>query len=124
MANRSGRIGTAWESEIVRTLIENGWPYVERRRLNGRYDRGDIAGIPGLVIEAKAAKKHELAGWLDEAHEERDNDKADLGVCWFKRRGKASAADGFVLMDGATFMQLLTAAEYGGDPQKTWRGAA
>lgn len=122
MANRSGRIGTAWESEIARVLVENGWPYVERRRLAGRYDRGDIAGIPGVVIEAKAAKKFELAGWLDEATEERDNDKADLGFCWFKRRGKASAADGFVLMDGRTVMMLLSAAGYGGDEQKTWHG--
>lgn len=114
MANPSGRKGTSWESEIVRVLIAAGWPYVERRRLNGRYDRGDIAGIPGVVIEAKNAKKFALSGWLDEAHEERDNDKADLGFVWFKRAGKASAADGFVLMDGRTVMALLTAAGYGG----------
>jgi hypothetical protein len=115
MANRNGRIGTAWESEIVRTLIEEGgWAYAERRRLSGRYDRGDIAGIPGVVIEAKAEKKFNLSGWLKEAHEERDNDHADLGFVWFKRRGKARATDGFVLMDGRTVMMLLTAAGYGG----------
>ena len=117
MANRNGRIGTAWESEVVRELIAHGWPYAERRRLQGRFDRGDIAGIPGIVIEAKAAKSHELSGWLNEAHEERDNDNADHGVVWFKRRGKAKAADGFVLMDGHTFMALLTAAGYGGEPR-------
>lgn len=114
MANRNGQKGTAWESEIVRVLKEAGWPYVERRRLAGRYDRGDIAGIPGVVIEAKSAKKFDLSGWLDEATEERDNDNADFGVAWFKRVRKASAADGFVLMDGRTFMWLLTSAEYGG----------
>lgn len=119
MTNRNGQRGTAFESEIVRTLIERGWRYAERRRLSGRYDRGDIAGIPGVVIEAKCAKTFTLAGWLDEAHVERDNDKADLGVCWFHRRGKARAADGFVLMDGHTFMQLLTAAGYGGRSDAT-----
>lgn len=112
--NRSGKIGTAWESKIVEALKEGGWPYVERRRLSGNKDRGDIAGIPGIVIEAKAAKTFTLAGWLDEAHTERDNDDADLGFVWFKRRGKAHAADGFVLMDGHTVMMLLTAAGYGG----------
>lgn len=117
---RIGRSGTPWESEIVRVLKEHGWLYAERRRLSGRYDRGDIAGVAGVVIEAKCAKKFDLAGWLKEAHEERDNDKADLGFCWFKRRGKASAADGFVLMDGHTVMKLLTAAGYGGtDAQGT-----
>lgn len=114
MANPSGRKGTSWESEIVRVLVENGWPYVERRRLSGRYDRGDIAGIPGVVIEAKSAKKFELSGWLDEAIKERDNDKSAVGVCWFKRPRKTSAEHGFVLMDGQQFMALLTAAGYGG----------
>jgi hypothetical protein len=105
VSNPSGRKGTAWES---------GWPYVERRRLSGRYDRGDIAGIPGVVIEAKNAKTVALAAWLDEAIEECMNDKADLGVAWFKRRGKVSAGEGFVVMDGKTFTSLLTAAGYGG----------
>lgn len=117
MANPNGKAGTAWESEIVRVLKLWGWPYAERRRLAGKYDRGDIAGVIGVVIEAKAAKKFDLSGWLDEASEERDNDHADLGAVWFKRRGKASAADGFVLMDGRTFMQLLTGADYGGNAQ-------
>jgi len=117
MVNRSGRTGTAWETEVANTLIAHGWLYAERRRLNGRFDRGDISGIPGVVIEAKAAKKHELAGWLKEAHEEAENDSADHGFVWFKRRGKASAADGFVLMDGHTVMMLLTAAGYGGTTQ-------
>lgn len=114
MANPNGRKGTAWETEICSFLVECGWPYVERRRLNGRYDRGDIAGIPGVVIEAKNAKRMALAAWLDEANEEAVNDKADLGAAWFKRRGRASAGDGYVLMDGRTFARLLTAAGYGG----------
>lgn len=114
MANPNGRKGTSWESEIVRELKAHGWPYAERRRLSGKYDRGDIAGLPGVVIEAKSARKYELSEWLDEANAERDNDNADLGVVWFKRRGKAHAADGFVLMDGHTALMLLTAAGYGG----------
>ena len=68
----------------------NRWPHAERRALNGNQDRGDIAGVPGCVIEAKNAKTINLAGWLDEANLERDNDRADLGVVWFKRRGKVS----------------------------------
>lgn len=114
MANRNGRVGTAWESEIVRTLQADGWLYAERRRLSGKFDRGDISGIPGVVIEAKSARKFELSQWLDEANTERDNDHADLGLVWFKRRGKPSAGDGFVLMDGRTAMLLLHAAGYGG----------
>ncbi len=108
------RKGTGWESRIVDTLRAHGWPHAERRALAGSSDRGDIAGLPGVVIEAKSAARVELAAWLDEANKERDNDGADLGVVWFHRRGKGSPEQGFVLMDGDTLMALLTAAGYGG----------
>lgn len=104
------RKGTSWESAIVAYLAENGWPYAERRALAGARDRGDIAGVPGVVIEAKNAARLDLAGWLAEAAAERANDGARYGVVWAKRRGKASAGDGYVVMDGATFVALLAAA--------------
>ena len=114
MANRSKAKGTAWESAIVTYLRDRGWPHAERRTLNGSNDRGDIAGVVSVVIEAKDCKTHDLAGWLNEATREAANDGADLGVVWAKRRGHTSPASGYVLMDGATFTELLTAAGYGG----------
>ncbi len=108
--NPSKQRGTSWESKIVDFLKEH-WPHVERRTLSGAKDRGDIAGIPGLVIEAKNAAHFALSLWLKEAHAERDNDGADLGVVWAKRRGKSSAGDGYVVMDGHTFAHLLRQAE-------------
>lgn len=110
--NKSGEKGTRWASELVRYLKTVGVPYAERRSLSGARDRGDISGIPGVVIEAKSVARHALAEWLEEARVERDNDKAAVGFVWFKRRGKASAADGYVLMDGATVVQLLRDAGY------------
>ncbi len=108
--SRARAKGTAWETAVCNYLRILGWPHVERRALNGAKDRGDLAGIPGLVVECKSANKVELAGWLDEANCERDNDGADLGVVWFKRRKKASPGNGFVLMDGDTFVRLLKEA--------------
>ena len=110
--NASKRKGTAWEAAIVDHLRECGWPHVERRALNGSVDRGDIAGIPGVVIEAKNEKTITLAAYLDEANTERRNDHANIGVAWFKRRGRTSPADGYVLMDGAQFTALLREAGY------------
>lgn len=106
------KAGTSWESAIVEALIGHGWPYAERRRLNGNKDRGDIAGIPGVVIEAKNTKTLDLAGSLAEAHHEAANAGAGIGVAWFKRRGKASALNGYVVMDGDTFLHLLKGAGY------------
>ena len=104
------RKGTSWESAIVTYLQERGWIHAERRALAGRDDRGDIAGLPGVCIEAKSAARHELAQWWEQAKVERRNANAETTCVWFKRRGKTSPAEGFVLMDGETYTALLKAA--------------
>lgn len=108
----SKRKGTRWESAIVDYLRNNGVPHAERRTLNGAKDRGDLAGLPGVVCEAKSAARMELAAWLDEAEKERANAGAAVGFVWAKRRGKASPADGYVVMSGAMVVSLLRAAGY------------
>lgn len=108
----SKRKGTAWESAIVDYLRTNGVPHAERRALNGAKDRGDVAGIPGICLEAKSAARHELAAWVDEAETERRNDGAAIGAVWVKRRGKTSPGAGFVVMTGEQLVALLRAAGY------------
>jgi hypothetical protein len=106
------KAGTSWETEIVRALTAHGWPHAERRRLAGAQDKGDIAGIAGVCIEAKNTNRLDLAGAVDEARREGDNANARLAVAWIKRKGKASAEDGYVVMDGATFMRFMEEAGY------------
>ncbi|XTZ17066.1 hypothetical protein ACQSSU_06715 [Micromonospora echinospora] len=108
----SKKKGTGWESAVVVFLRENGAPHAERRTLNGAKDRGDIAGIPGLVIECKNEKTITPAAYVDETETERANDGARVGVAWVKRRGKTSPGDGYVLMTGATLIRLLVDAGY------------
>ncbi len=107
----SRKKGTAWESAIVAYLRATGAPHAERRALAGNIDRGDIAGVPGVVIEAKSGAFH-LAQWLDEAEVERDNDQARYGIVWAKRPGRTSPADGYAILSGAALVQLLTEAGY------------
>lgn len=106
------RKGSTWEAAIVDFLRGHGAPHAERRLAGSAKDRGDVAGIPGVVVEAKAAAKFELAAWLAEAETERANDGAAIGLVWAKRRGKASAGDGYVVMTGATLVRLLQEAGY------------
>lgn len=101
------RKGTAAETAIVDYLRTAGFVQAERRTLNGAKDRGDIAGIPGVVIEVKNCARQELSSWVNEAELERDNDNATLGVVWHKLRGRTSPADWFVTMSGAQFVNLL-----------------
>jgi hypothetical protein len=103
----SKRKGTAAESAVVDFLRTSGFSQAERRTLNGAKDRGDIAGIPGVVIEVKNCARQELPAWVVEAEVERDNDHASLGVVWHKRRGKGRPADWFVTMSGLQFVALL-----------------
>lgn len=100
--------GTAWETACVNFLRIAGFQWADRVPLSGARDRGDVTIGPGSpVIECKSQARHSLSEWLDEAHVEARNANAPFGVVWFKRRGKSSAGDGFVLMDGRTFVQLL-----------------
>ena len=99
--------GTAAETAVVNYLIDSGFANAERRALNGNQDRGDVAGVVGVCIEVKNAVKVELAAWLDEAMREGRQANAPVSVVWFKRRGKGSPGEWFVLMDGAQFTKLI-----------------
>jgi Holliday junction resolvase len=112
VANCNRDRGTAWETSIVRLLQAYGWPLAERRPRSGAHDKGDVTGIPGVVIEAKNEKRVSLAEYINETETEKTNADAALGVCWIKRRGKSSAGDGYVIMTGQQFVELLREAGY------------
>lgn len=67
-------------------LIEKGFPYAERRTLSGSQDKGDIAGIPSVVIECKNEKAYDLARYQDETAAEKANAGAQVGFAVFPRR--------------------------------------
>jgi hypothetical protein len=99
--------GTAAETDVIGYLRDHGFPNAERRALNGNADRGDVAGVPGVVIEVKNAARVELAQWLDEALREGRNANAQVSAVWFKRRGKGSPGQWFVTMTGEQFTRLI-----------------
>lgn len=93
MVNRPKNIGTAAETAVVRWLRGHGFPHAERRALSGSQDQGDVAGIPGVVIEVKGGEKARKASdlqvttWLHETEVERQNAGADLGLLVMARAG-------------------------------------
>lgn len=109
MSNPSKQKGTAFET-LIADYLRTYFPTVERRALNGATDRGDIAGVPRLVIECKNHKTMNLAGWLDEAERERLNAREPVGVVIHKRRGKSDPRAQYVTMDLETFVGLYQAA--------------
>jgi Holliday junction resolvase len=76
MAHPNARLkGPRWEAQLVKWFRGHGWDS-ERLRLAGKDDQGDVVvrddGVH-IVIEAKAAVRFDLAGWLKESLVERRN---------------------------------------------------
>lgn len=110
----SRRKGTAAESAIVNYLREHGVPHAERRALSGAKDRGDIAGIPGVVLEVKSGARLELPAWMRETEMERINDNAAHGLLVVKPKGMGESRIGEwpVILPLSAALQLLKEAGY------------
>lgn len=111
MVNRSRAKGTAYETEIVNYLRSKGWVHAERRALGGSNDRGDITGIVGVCIECKAAKTHDLPGWLNQLEQETANSGADIGLLFIRRRGTSDRSRDYVVMTAHQATQILAQLE-------------
>jgi hypothetical protein len=116
--------GTRWESTLVTFLRDHGFTWADRIPLSGSKDRCDVTiGPGGPVIEGKNLKQAEWGKGLDEANKGAANARAPFGVLWAHRRGKGSPGDGFVVMDGHTFVKLLHEAGYAWEPPLPERAA-
>ena len=114
--------GTRHESAIVAFLRDHGFQWADRVPLSGAKDRGDVTIGPGSPVhEMKNLKQAEWAKALDEANTQAANAGAPFGVVWSHRRGKSSPGDGFVLMDGHTYVELLHEAGYSWEPPLSGR---
>ena len=99
--------GTAAETAVVRYLNANGFPHAERRALAGVNDKGDISGLPGVVIEVKSCKRIELAAWVDELGVEMRNAGAYIGAVVAKRRGTTDVGEWYAVLPVAVLVELL-----------------
>lgn len=75
-------------AEAVRYLISRGYVHAEHRAREGEDDdRGDIAGIPGFVIEVKTGQTPRWSEWMAQLD-------AELGREW-ERTGRET--EGIIL---------------------------
>lgn len=77
--------GTKAETAVVKLMREMGWPYVERRSLQGENDRGDITGIIGVVMEVKAEATPSFGVYQREALTEAANDGGSIPIVVWKK---------------------------------------
>ena len=105
--------GQRFESLVAAYLNTHVDDRIERRRMSGANDRGDISGLrhmgQRIVVECKDYGGQLKPGpWVEEAEVERLNDSAGVGIVVAKRRGTTTPGDQFVLMTLADLVALLT----------------
>ena len=105
--------GTRFETSIATCLATHIHSDIERRRLTGAKDRGDITGLRHMggrvMVEVKDHGGRFLVGpWLAEAETQRGNDDALAGVVVAKRRGVTDPLEQVVLMTLRDLIALLT----------------
>lgn len=124
MVNKPKQKGTAAESAVVSFLRTQGFPHAERLALQGGKDRGDLTGIPGIVIEVKACQEYSFNSWLKEAVAERDNAMAAYGIVVAKPRlvGTTRTNAWYALMYSIDYQALLVEAARGsGREVRVWK---
>lgn len=87
---------------------------IDRRVRGGAVDKGDIGGVRDrdgrrVVLECKDyGGRLQPPEWIREAHTERDNDGASVGVVVAKRRGTTNPGAQYVLMTVDDLVTLLS----------------
>jgi Holliday junction resolvase len=106
----SRRKGAAAELAVVQWLRGRGRRTVERRPTGSPDPFGDIAGIPGTVVEVKNHNGLDLAGWATQLEAEMTAAGADTGVVIVKRRGTTDVARWYAVLPVDLWERLMTEA--------------
>ena len=107
MTSASARKGRRAEIAVAEYLRTVGFDHAEPTRRSGwADDRGDIDGIPGVVIEVKDQQRHCLPEWLRELQAEVENAGAACGVLVVKRKGYPNPADWYWINTGTEWTSM------------------
>lgn len=99
--------GPKFEADVVTYLQAHGFRYAERRVQGGQKDKGDVGGIPGVVLELKNQNRLSLAEWVDEAEQEAVNAGVTIFAVVHKRRGKGDAGEAYCTLPLHVLTYLL-----------------
>lgn len=108
------KAGASFEQDVATYLAERlDQPAIERRRLTGSNDRGDISGMfldgHRVVVECKNyGGRIDLATWIKELETEMVNDQASIGFIVAKRKGVTAPGKQWVAMTLDDLLHLIT----------------
>lgn len=103
--------GRQTENEYVNLVADYFGIKVERRRLAGVADRGDIAGFADLCVEVKSGGgKLLIPEWLRQLEVERVNAGASIGQLAVRPRGATNGAQWWAIRPLVDDLDLLQSA--------------
>lgn len=110
--SKSKQKGTLAETAVA-DFLRKTFTAVERRTLSGKNDKGDIAGVPGCVIEVKNQRSYKIHEWMKETETERANAKAEIGLLVIKPNGigVSKVADWWTVVSLETITKLIEELE-------------
>ena len=107
MTSPQKRKGSAAELAVAKWLRKLGWIHAERSRCGWSDDRGDIDGMPGVVVEVKNCKTISIPEWLRELEVEIANAQAWTGAVIAKRKGSTDVDDWYAIMPAKIWGELM-----------------
>lgn len=99
--------GRETENSFVAFCHDWGLVNVERRRLKGAADEGDVSGWPGVVCEVKSGGKIDLPGWMRELRVEVENAAAEIGFLAIRPKGAPDPEDWWAALPLPWLFDLL-----------------
>lgn len=109
MANRPGRAGRDYENRVIEYLLDI-YPKMERRRLHGRFDKGDFVNTGEWTLEAKNEKVIQWSKALTEAEQEMRHNKTKWCAAVINRRNHPIGKS-YVVMTLDQLRRMLTETE-------------
>lgn len=110
MTTYSRRKGSAWEKSLADFFNDNNTflrPTFQAPRW-GALDKGDLVNTADFVVQAKAVKAIDLAGFMDDVREQKKNAGARWGVAVVKRRSHGTGR-AYAVMELADLADLIHA---------------
>ena len=92
---------------------------LERRRLMGSADQGDVTGWPGVCVEIKSGARIDIPGWLAELSAEIRNANAVTGFVAVRPKGKPAPENWYAVLPLPDLMQLMADAGWMPDTKET-----
>lgn len=104
--------GRETENSWVGYLHSWGLTQVERRRLMGSFDQGDISGWKNVCTEVKSGAKLDIPGWLRELDAEIINSNSEVGYIAVRPKGLPNPKDWYIVLRPDMFMTIMQKAGY------------